>query len=69
MYVFAGVPGVIGSATGRALYRILSVAASFALLIGWLMLANTSFAWLPYRNWLMNRDAPLVRRDIHGTMF
>jgi hypothetical protein len=69
MYVFSGVPALIGSATGRALYRILSVAASFALLIGWLVLANTSFAWLPYRNWLMNRDAPLVRRDVHGTMF
>jgi len=69
MYVFAGVPALIQSATGRALYRLLSVAASFALLIGWLMLANTSFAWMPYRNWLMNRDVPLVRRDVHGMTF
>lgn len=62
MYVFAGMPGLIESATGRAFYRIISVAASFALLVGWLMLANTSIAWIPYKNWLTNRDAPLIGR-------
>jgi len=69
MYVFAGLPGLIESATGRAFYRLLAVAASYVLMIGWLTLANTSFAWIPYRSWLLNRDIPLVRRDLHGSTF
>lgn len=52
MTVYAGIPAIIESGTGRLYYRLCIVVASFALLIGWLQLANNSYAWLPYRNWL-----------------
>ena len=53
MTVYAGVPAIIESGIGRLLYRLCIVIASFALLIGWLQLANNSYAWLPYRSWLL----------------
>jgi len=67
MYVFGGLPALIQSPVGRAFYRIICVVGSFATLVGWLLFANTSFAWLPYENWLMNRGAPLYQHNLHGT--
>lgn len=62
MYVWSGVPAMIDSGTGRALYRLVIVFASVALLIGWLTFANNSPAWLPYQNWLLQPDhASLLR--------
>ncbi len=53
MYVYSGFPGLIQAPTGRAFYRVSMVTASFAMLIGWLQLANNSLPWWPYRNWLL----------------
>jgi len=53
MYVYAGYPRLIQAATGRAFYRVGIVVASFAMLIGWLELANNSLPWWPYKNWLL----------------
>jgi hypothetical protein len=64
MTVYAGVPVVIQSGTARAYYRLCIVVASFALLIGWLQLANNSYAWLPYRNWLLE---PAGARLMNGS--
>jgi len=64
MTVYAGVPAVIQSGTARAYYRLCIVVASFALLIGWLQLANNSYAWLPYRNWLLE---PAGARLMNGS--
>jgi hypothetical protein len=52
MYVLSGLPGLIASSNERQLYRVLIVIAFVGVLIGWLTLANTSWAWLPYQNWL-----------------
>jgi hypothetical protein len=56
MYVYSGLPSLTRAATGRAFYRLMLVMASFAMLIGWLLLANNSLPWLPYRNWLFAQD-------------
>ena len=56
MYVYSGFPTLIPAATGRAFYRIAVVICSFAMLIGWLLLANNSLPWLPYKNWLTQSD-------------
>ena len=56
MYVYSGFPGLIPAATGRAFYRLAVVICSFAMLIGWLLLANNSLPWLPYKNWLTQSD-------------
>jgi len=56
MYVYSGAPGLIQAGIGRALYRIALVLACFAILIGWLLLANNSLPWLPYKNWLFASD-------------
>jgi hypothetical protein len=62
MYVYSGVPSLSPSPTGRAFLRLSFVLISFALLIGWLMFANNSLAWLPYENWfLSSADSPLWR--------
>jgi len=53
MYVYSGFPGLIPAATGRAFYRVALVVASFAMMVGWLQLANNSLPWWPYRNWLL----------------
>lgn len=53
MTIYAGIPAIIESGTARLYYRLCIVVASFALLIGWLQLANNSYAWLPYHNWLL----------------
>jgi len=38
------------------------VNSAFAILIGWLLLANNSLPWLPYKNWLLEpHDTSLVR--------
>ena len=62
MYVWAGLPGIINNANGRAFYRVIVVAASIIMLIGWLKLANTSIAWLPYRNWLLEPSGVIFER-------
>jgi hypothetical protein len=56
MYVCAGLPSLIESALVRALYRLLIVVISFALLVGWLALGNNSWAWLPYQNWWLQPE-------------
>lgn len=56
MYVYSGYPLLIPAATGRAFYRLGIVIASFAMLIGWLYLANNSLPWWPYKNWLLQPD-------------
>jgi hypothetical protein len=62
MYVASGAPALIESPTGRAFCRSLLVGCSLAVLIGWLLLANNSAAWLPYQNWLLQpAGAPLLR--------
>lgn len=53
MVVYSGYPALIEAPTGRAFYRTSIVLASFAMLIGWLKLANNSLPWWPYRNWLL----------------
>jgi hypothetical protein len=55
MYVYSGFPGLIQVPTGRAFYRVAIVGSAFAMLLGWLLLANNSLAWLPYKNWLLLR--------------
>jgi hypothetical protein len=67
MYVWAGVPAMINSPSGRALYRVLIVSASGALLVGWLIFATNSPAWLPYQNWLLQPEgASLLRHRFMG---
>ena len=66
MYVASGVPRAIQSGVGRLLYRLSITAASAAILVGWLTLANNSFAWLPYKNWLFQPEgAAMMSR--HGS--
>lgn len=60
MYVYAGFPGLIQAPTGRAFYRVSLVIASFAMLIGWLQLANNSLPWWPYKNWLLQGHGSLI---------
>jgi hypothetical protein len=55
MFVFAGYPALIEAATGRAFYRVMIVVVAFAMLVGWLQLANNSLPWWPYRNWLIEQ--------------
>jgi hypothetical protein len=67
MYVWAGVPAMISSPSGRALYRLFIVSVSGALLVGWLAFANNSAAWLPYQNWLLQPEgASLLRHRFMG---
>ena len=64
MYIWAGLPAMIESALPRALYRFAIVAASLALLVGWLSFANNRGAWLPYQNWLLQpHGAQLFRHQ------
>jgi len=54
---------MIESGVGRLFFRICIVVATVALLMGWLLLANNSYAWLPYQNWLFQPDGiDLLRR-------
>jgi hypothetical protein len=63
MIIYSGVPGMIESGVGRLFFRICIVVATVALLMGWLLLANNSYAWLPYQNWLFQPDGiDLLRR-------
>jgi len=64
MIVYADFPGLIENPIGRVFYRLSIIVAAFALLAGWLMLANNSYAWLPYKNWLLEpHHAMLLRRS------
>jgi hypothetical protein len=62
MHVYGDLPPMIESPTGRLFYRLSILTASFALLVGWLMLANNSFAWIPYRNWLIEPNHAILLR-------
>src|SRR5438309_3569382 len=63
MYVYSGYPGLITSPTGRAFYRVTVVFGSFGMMMGWLLFANSSLAWLPYKNWLAQpADSAFVRK-------
>jgi hypothetical protein len=68
MHVWSTLPSLIRSGVARALYRIVAVAASIAVLIGWLVFANNSWAWVPYDNWLIHPHAGLFRRGAHDTL-
>jgi hypothetical protein len=65
MGVYGDVPATIENATGRAFYRLCTVLASFALLIGWLQLGNNAYAWLPYHNWLLEPEGISMFRSGH----
>lgn len=56
MTIYSGIPGLIRSGVGRLWYRMAIVGASFAMLIGWLMLGNNSVPWVPYKNWLLEHE-------------
>ena len=63
MGVWAGAPALIESGTGRLFYRGVVLVVAFAMLVGWLLFANNSFAWLPYQSWLLQPSgAPIWRR-------
>jgi len=63
MYVWAGMPDVIPSPSGRVFYRTIIVSAAVVLLVGWFEFANTSHAWLPYQNWLLQPDGASLRSN------
>ena len=63
MYVWSGMPALLRSNASRYIYRMAVVGGSLAVLILWLQLANSSWAYVPYRNWWFEReDASLYRR-------
>ena len=62
MYVWAGMPGLIQTGAGRMFYRLVIVSVSGALLVGWLTFANSSRAWVPYQNWLLQDHAGRLRQ-------
>lgn len=62
MYVWSGLPALIESGTERALYRFFLIVGSFAILVGWLLFANNSAAWLPYQNWLLEPEGASLLR-------
>ena len=65
MVVWAGLPSLIESGTGRLFYRLTLVLVSFAMLAGWLLFANNSWAWLPYRSWLLQPPGAPIWRHGH----
>ena len=56
MYVWAGLPALMGRSEARLLYRIAVISASTCLLWGWLTFANNAAGWLPYQNWLLQPE-------------
>ena len=63
MYVWSGLPALLRSNASRYLYRMAVVGGSFLILILWLQLANSSWAYLPYRNWWFEPEhSSLYRR-------
>jgi EpsG family len=62
MTYYSGAPGLIRSGVGRLWYRMAIVAASFAMLVGWLMLGNNSVPWVPYKNWLLQPEGAQMFR-------
>jgi EpsG-like putative glucosyltransferase len=56
MTIYGGLPSLIQSTSARLQYRVCVVAVAFAMLIGWLMFANNSLPWVPYKNWLLQPD-------------
>jgi hypothetical protein len=63
MYVGASWPALISSNVARIGYRLLVVFASFVVGVGWLLLANSSWAYLPYKNYLWRPEGfQLIRR-------
>jgi len=63
MTVYGGYPATIQNGVGRGVYRICVVGAAFALLLGWLLFANNSYAWVPYQNWLTQPDGAMLWRS------
>jgi hypothetical protein len=63
MYVWAGLPALMKRSEARALYRLLVVSASTALLWGWLTFANNAWGWLPYQNWLLQPEGASMWRS------
>jgi hypothetical protein len=54
MYAFAGLPALMKRPEARILYRLLVCCAAGALLVGWFTYSNNGYAWLPYKNWLLD---------------
>lgn len=50
MYVWAGLPALAARPATRVALRAFVVAGSAAQALLWLLYANSSYAWLPYRN-------------------
>jgi hypothetical protein len=63
MMVYSGVPGMTENGVGRLFIRVCIILAALAMLFGWLMLANNSYAWLPYDNWLLQPDGAVLWRS------
>lgn len=62
MAVWSGLASKIARREGRTLYRLAACMASAAVLWAWLSLANTSRAWIPYENWLLQPDEERLYR-------
>lgn len=63
MYVGATWPALMASNVARNGYRLLVVMVSFTVCVGWFLLANSSWAYLPYKNYLWRPEGfELIRR-------
>jgi hypothetical protein len=62
MYVLSGMLSLSRTNAGRVLYRLLAVAASVVLLVGWLTTSNSGVAWIPYKNWLLQPEGSRLWR-------
>lgn len=63
MYVWSGLPALLRTEGGRYIYRAAVVGASVIIMIIWLQYANSSWAYVPYRNWWWQPEyASLLRR-------
>ena len=62
MTVWSGLANKIAGREGRTLYRLAACMASAGVLWAWLTLANTSAAWNPYENWLLQPDEARLYR-------
>lgn len=62
MYVGAGWTGFISSPAGRVGYRLLVIAGSFTVALGWFLLANSSWAYIPYKNYLVRPEGESLAR-------
>ena len=66
MYVLSGIPLTMKRPEARLAYRTIIIILAFALLVGWMTQANSSWAWLPYKNWLLQpEDVRLARGRVY----